>query len=101
MHKITVLYPQGELDETYYEQNHAPLVQRHLQALGAKRFFYERLLPGPDGAAPPYRLIAHFFFDDASSLQRAMRSPEMGELVRDIKNFYPGRVQVLVGEVKE
>lgn len=101
MHKITVLYPQGELNEEYYAQSHGPLLKRHAEAIGLRRFFYEKPQPGPDGAQPPFRIIAHLFFDDAAAVERAMTRPEMGEVVKDIRNFFPGRPQVIVSEVVE
>ena len=39
--------------------------------------------------------------DDMDAVKRAMRAPEMGELVKDIANFYSGQPQVIVSEIVE
>lgn len=101
MHKITVMYPQGRFDEEYYVNHHGPLLAKHAEALGLRRFAFDRNVTNPDGSPAPYQVIAHLYFDDADAVKRAMRSPEMGEAVRDIKNFFDGQVQVLVSEVVE
>jgi len=101
MHAINVLYPQGDLNEAYYASTHGPLVKEKLTPVGLRRFYYQTIGPGPDGSPPPFRMVAHLVFDDLASLQRAMASPEMRAVVGDVKNFYSGRIQVLIGEIHE
>jgi uncharacterized protein (TIGR02118 family) len=53
----------------------------------------------PDGSAPPYQLVFTAYFESADALQNAMMSPRMAEVMGDLKNFYDGMPDVMIGEV--
>ncbi len=83
---LSVLYPKNAtstFDHAYYRDTHTPLVQ--------SRFAPESLtilhgLPGPDGSAPTYELIALISFSSPDQLNAAL-STHGAEVVGDIANF--------------
>lgn len=84
---VTVLYPNHDgarFDPAYYRDTHAPLAAAIWNP--AKIELIEGL-PGADGSAPPFALIAHFHFASAEALGAAMGSPRLAELQADVANF--------------
>lgn len=86
---ITVMYPsQGgsRFDENYYMQSHIPLVRQRWQSLGLNDVKILRGVPGPDGAAPTYTLLALLTFGSMDQFKdAAARHGE--EIFADIPNF--------------
>lgn len=86
MIKFTVLYDHptdpASFDD-HYLGTHRPLVE----ALpGLDHFDVARSLPGADGAAAPYYLVAELYFKDFDVFGAAMSSPEGANLAADAPN---------------
>jgi uncharacterized protein (TIGR02118 family) len=97
---VRVCYKHGiRFDEGYYISKHFPLAGRVLGALGMKRAELVKVTATPDGSKPPYQIIFSAYFESAAALQNAMMSPQMGPVLADIRNFYDGMPDILIGEV--
>ena len=67
---------------------------------GVRKYVQHHAVPGPDGAEPPYDGFAEMWWDDATSLQKALASPEGQAAVEDIETIV-GRQEVFVVEQHE
>lgn len=67
---------------------------------GVRKYVQHHAVPGPDGAEPPYDGFAEMWWDDATSLQKALESPEGQAAVEDIETIV-GRQEVFVVEQHE
>ncbi len=86
---LTVLYPSPEraaFDHGYYMSSHAPLVRRLWSPLGLQDFTVMRGIPGPDGAAPAFTLIAQLTFASMETF-KAAAAQHGEEIFADIPNF--------------
>lgn len=95
---VTVIYParQGaRFDFAYYRERHAPMV---LEAWGDPSHEIVRGVPGPDGAEPPFALIATFRFASQEALMGALTSPKTPALSADVPNFTDITPQMLFSE---
>jgi uncharacterized protein (TIGR02118 family) len=101
MIKLTILFDEpGDIGafDTYYDETHAPLVQR---IPGLERFEIVRYSAGPDGAAPLYHQICGLYFADAATMRVALESREGRVTTADVENFPGNPVRTLiVGEVR-
>jgi uncharacterized protein (TIGR02118 family) len=98
MVKLIVAYgPPTDADafDQHYESTHRPLAEK---IPGLRRFEAGKVLGTPDGAAAPYHLIAELYFDDLSSLQTAMGSPEGQAAGGDVANFATGGATMMIAE---
>jgi uncharacterized protein (TIGR02118 family) len=94
---VTVLYPNHEgakFDAAYYSATHAPLAQ---DIWGIDDVTLVEGVPGPDGAPPPFALVAHFRFPSPEAFGTAMQSPRMGELMADVANFTDIQPTLMIG----
>jgi len=97
---LRVCYRHGiRFDESYYVSTHMPLVASVFGPHGVTRVEMMKVTGPTDGSAPPYQVMFSAYFDSPSSLQRAMQSPRIGEVMGDIPNFYEGQPDVLIGEI--
>lgn len=99
MVKVLVLYgtpTDAAAFEDYYASTHLPLAAK---MPNVARFEATRVLPAPDGSAPPYYRVAELWFDSPEAMQAAMGSEEGRATSADIANFATGGATVLVGEV--
>ena len=64
---------------------------------GVRKYVQHHAVPGPDGTEPPYDGFAEMWWDDATSLQKALESPEGQAAVEDIETIV-GRQEVFVAE---
>src|SRR5262245_21936903 len=74
--KITVLYGQPtspEEFEKYYLGTHVPMVSA---VKGVQRMELGKILPRPDGSAPPFYRITEFWFDSAEQMASVTSTPE-------------------------
>ena len=95
---ISVIYPAREgarFDFDYYRDSHTPQV---LEAWGHPSHEVVRGMPGPDGSAPPFALIATFRFPSQAALMQALSSPGTPELTKDVANFTDITPQMLFSE---
>ena len=84
---LTVLYGTpddvAKFDEYYFE-THIPLARAVPGLEDAK---VTRFLPGPDGSAPEFHLMAQLFFADADAMGAAMSTEEGQALAADAANL--------------
>lgn len=100
MNVIKVCYRHGlRFDEGYYVKTHMPLVGGILGPLGLKKTEVVRIAGAADGSAAAYQLVFTAYFESADALQQAMTNPRMAEVVGDIKHFYDGMPDMMIGEV--
>ncbi len=86
---MTVLYPSADgtnFDHDYYMASHAPLVRRLWSPLGMQEFTVMRGIPGPDGAAPAFTLIAQLTFATMDAF-KAAAAQHGEEIFADIPKF--------------
>jgi uncharacterized protein (TIGR02118 family) len=98
-YQLTVLYKQPddvEAFDKYYETTHAPLATK---LPGVRSYTVSGPVPGPDGAPPPYHLIAVLTWDSAEDFQAGMGSPEGQAAQADLANFATGGADILAGPV--
>lgn len=94
MFKLTVLYPSSggtSFDMDYYRATHAEIVHRVLKP---ERFEVDK---GTDGQ--PFHALAHLCYPSQEAMQAALGSPDAGEAMADIPNFYTGgQPQIQISE---
>jgi len=84
---LTVLYgtpDDVEKFDAYYSETHIPLA-RAVPGLDDVRV--TRFLPGPDGSAAEYHLMAQLAFADADAMGAAMSTDEGQALAADVANL--------------
>lgn len=84
---LTVLYgtpDDVEKFDEYYTGTHIPLA---LKVPGLEDAKVTRFLPGPDGSAPEFHLMAQLFFADAEEMGASMATEEGRALVADAANL--------------
>jgi uncharacterized protein (TIGR02118 family) len=97
---LRVCYKSGvRFDHTYYLSKHLPLTAGVMAPYGVKNVEIVKVTTTVDGSKPPYQVIFSAYFESATALQNAMQSPRIGEVLGDIRNFYDGMPEVLIGEV--
>jgi uncharacterized protein (TIGR02118 family) len=98
MVRLTVLYGHPTDTEAFldhYEKTHVPLAAK---IPDVQRFTWGKCLPGPDGSAPPYFLIAELAWDSAAAMDKAMSSDEGVAAGTDVGNFATGGATMVVSE---
>lgn len=86
---ITVMYPSTgstRFDESYYMQSHIPLVRQRWHSLGLTEVKVLRGVPGPEGAAPTYTVLALLTFGSMDQFKDAA-AQHGTEIFADIPNF--------------
>ncbi|KAK7725141.1 hypothetical protein SLS57_004054 [Botryosphaeria dothidea] len=97
----TVLYPNSlgkTFDVKYYLDSHMPLAEQLWGPLGMTSWVVIQFEPGPDGAAPPYRLKTVSEWESREKLSMAVASKEGKILRNDFAKFTDEVPIVLVGE---
>ncbi|MBY8826265.1 EthD family reductase [Sphingomonas colocasiae] len=90
MATVSVIYPRAagaQFDFDYYIQTHVPLVEARWGDAGLQGVQAFRGVAGPDGAEPPYFLIALVGFVSDEALAGALGGPHAAEIMGDIPNF--------------
>jgi len=96
---LRVCYKHGvRFDESYYTSTHLPLVGAIIGA-AVKKIEVVKLSSAGDGSAPPYQVMFSAYFESPAALQGAMQHPRMPEVLADVKKFYDGTPELLIGEV--
>lgn len=99
MIKLTVLYDTpadvGAFD-AHYLGTHVPLANA---VPGIEKVEVTRFLPGPDGSAPRFHIMAELYFADADAMAAALATPEGKELGADVANLGGTPATHLVGTV--
>src|SRR6201984_761637 len=97
---LRVCYKHGvRFDEGYFVSKHLPIAAGILGPYGMKRVKRVRGGEGGEGGKPPYQVIFSGYFESAAGLQNAMQGPRMGEVIGDIRNYYDGMPDIMIGEV--
>lgn len=97
MYQLTALYNHPEdaaAFDKHYTEVHAELAKK---IPGLQRYTLSHPGPGPDGAAPPYYLVAVLEFEDEAAFGAAMGGPEGQAAVADLANFAGAGVTLLTG----
>lgn len=97
MYQLTALYnhPQDAAAfDKHYDEVHAPLARK---IPGLDSFSISRPVPGPDGAAPAFHLVAVLQFADEAAFGAGMGGPEGQAAVEDLPNFAGAGVTLLTG----
>jgi uncharacterized protein (TIGR02118 family) len=90
MTTISVFYPReagASFDYDYYVDTHLPLVVAGWGGAGLTDARAFRGVPGPDGAAPAYLLLALLTFTSAEAFNAALGGPRTAEIMADVANF--------------
>ena len=96
---LKVCYKHGvRFDEQYYLKTHIPLVGGIMGPFGVKRVEMVRIAAAADGSTPPYQFVFSAYFESADALQKAMTNPRMPEVIGDIRTFYDGMPDMMIGE---
>ena len=99
---LRVCYKHGvRFDEGYFVSKHLPIAAGILGPYGMKRVEMVKVSASGDGGKPPYQVIFSGYFESAAGLQNAMQGPRMGEVIGDIRNYYDGMPDIMIGEVVE
>jgi uncharacterized protein (TIGR02118 family) len=97
---LTVCYKSDVIfDADYYHAKHVPLIAKEIGPHGMRKAEVRKTLGTPMGTPAPYQLIASLYFDDADSMQSALRSAGGQAVVADIANFYSGMPDLMIGEI--
>jgi uncharacterized protein (TIGR02118 family) len=95
--QLTALYNHPEdaaAFDKHYTEVHAELAKK---IPGLQRYTLSHPGPGPDGAAPPYYLVAVLEFEDEAAFGAGMGGPEGQAAVDDLPNFAGAGVTLLTG----
>jgi uncharacterized protein (TIGR02118 family) len=98
--KATVLYgaPKDPAAfEKYYLESHMPKVYA---IKGIDRIELAKLLPGANGAAPPFYRITELWFASPQALEAVAATPEWKAIVADVPNFATGGATVFLSTVE-
>jgi len=96
---LRVCYKQGvRFDEAYYYEKHIPLAGPIMAALGVTKTEIVKVSGSVPGFTAPYQFVFTAYFDSPAALQQCMQSPNMGQVLADVPNYFTGETDVLVGE---
>ena len=96
---VSILYEKPDrFDQDYYLTQHMPMVRdRWSQELTGTRV--PKGVPGPDGGAPAFAIIAELSFASMAAVQQAMSGPHAQEIFADVANFTDAAPRQLISEV--
>ena len=95
---LRVCYKSGiRFDEVYYTRKHLPL---SAEVFGSyiRNVEVMKVTTTPDGTTPVYQFIFSVYFDSPAQLQAAMQDPRLADILGDIKNYYDGAPDIMIGE---
>jgi uncharacterized protein (TIGR02118 family) len=100
---LKVLYKSKvRFDMNYYVSKHVPLVIAVMGPYGLKKTEIAKLTSTVDGSEPTYQVIFSAHFENEAGLKSGLQSPQIGEVMKDIPNYYGGGTPVLlIGEIVE
>ncbi len=99
MKKMVVLIrrrPDMELEEfrRYWRETHAPIAAK---IPGLRKYVQNHVIETPDGTPASFDGVAELWFDDETSIEQVMASPEIQAAVADNENFLDvTRIEVLI-----
>jgi uncharacterized protein (TIGR02118 family) len=96
---ITVGYKSTtKMNKDYYFGTHVPLIENALTKWGLKATEARNITGTPSGEPPPYQMITTLYFDDLPAFSTAMSTDDGRAVLADIKNFYDGMPDFMIGE---
>jgi uncharacterized protein (TIGR02118 family) len=96
---LRVCYRAGvPFNENYYFDTHIPMAAAIMGSLGVKKVEIVKVSGSVPGFTAPYQYVFSAYFDSPADLQRCMTDPTIGQVLDDVKNYYTGEQDVLVGE---
>jgi uncharacterized protein (TIGR02118 family) len=96
---LRVCYRQGvSFDEKYYSEKHIPMAGPIMAALGVRKTEIVKVSGSVPGFSTPYQVVFSAYFDSPAALQQCMASPNMGQVLDDVPNYFAGETDVMVGE---
>ena len=97
---LRVCYQHGvRFDEAYYVTKHLPLVASVFGPHGLKNIEMMKVVATPDGSASRYGVIFSAYFESPTGLRNARQSPRMADVIADIRNYFDGTPEVLIGDL--
>jgi uncharacterized protein (TIGR02118 family) len=97
VYQLTALYKHPEdtaAFDKHYREVHAVLASK---MPGLRKYTMSWSGPGPDGAQPPFYLVAVLYWDSEAEGQAGLGSPEGEAAVADLANFAGAGVDILLG----
>ena len=97
---LRVCYKKGvPFDEKYYIEKHIPMAGAIMGSLGLKKAEIVKVSGSVPGFSAPYQFVFSAYFDSPADLQKCMSDPRIAGVLDDVKNYFTGETDVLVGEV--
>lgn len=97
---ITVAYPAGnKMNTDYYYGSHVQMVENTLTEYGLKASEVRKIVGTPTGDPAPYQIITTLYFESMQAYSSAMASDAGRHVLSDIKNFFEGMPDIMIGEV--
>jgi uncharacterized protein (TIGR02118 family) len=97
---LRVCYRQGVcFDEKYYFEKHIPMAGTIMAALGVRKAEVVKVSGSVPGFTAPYQFVFSAYFESPAAVQQCMQDPRMGQVLGDVKNYYDGETDVMIGEV--
>lgn len=96
---LQVFYPtDGDttFDHEYFTSSHMTLVGEHMGPFIESTLVIKGLAGGPD-VPPGFHVVNTLIFSDQSALDQALAAA--GPVLADIKNYFNGEPQMLIGSV--
>lgn len=98
---VRVGYKSGvRFDEQYYLTKHIPMANGVMAPFGIKGVEIMRVTASPAGT-PVYRMMFSAKFESMDAAMAALQSPEFGQVLADVPNYYDGTPDVMIGESVE
>ena len=86
-------------DEQDYFEKHIPMAGAIMAALRMKTAEIVKVSGSVPGFTAPYQFVFSAVFDSPADVQQCMQDPRMGQVLGDVKNYYDGETDVMIGEV--
>ena len=97
---LRVCYRHGvRFDEQYYLGKHLPMAGAIMGALGMKKAEIVKVSGSVPGFTAPYQFVFSAYFDSPADVQQCMQDPRMEQVLGDVKNYYEGEADVMIGEI--
>lgn len=98
--KMTVLYGHPKNAEEFEKYYLGPHMATFGAVKGIRRVELGKIMPRPDGSAPPFYRIAEFWFDSGEQMASVTGSPEWQKIREDLPKFATGGMTVFVSKTE-
>ena len=97
---ITIAYKNGvPMNTDYYYGFHMPFVESSLTQYGLRATEVRKIVGTTTGDPAPYQAITTLYFDNMPAFSDAMASNNGRAVLADIRKFYDGMPEMMIGEV--